>query len=69
MNMKSFFPMLALVGCVLATTACENTVPAVPPTNRTVVGPPSSGMSEKPWNQPTESEGQAILGPLSNTRR
>lgn len=60
--------MLALALCVAA-TSCQRAVPPVPDSNRKVVGPDGSVSGEKPWNQITKSEGDAILGPLSNARR
>lgn len=41
----------------------------VPDSGREVVGPRGTSDTEKPWNAPTKSEGDAVLGPLSNMRR
>lgn len=49
--------------------ACQNSMPAVPDSGRTVVGPKGSTNIKKAWNGPTRHEGDSILGPLSNMRR
>jgi len=49
--------------------ACQSSMPAVPDSGRTVVGPKGSTNIKKPWNKTTPHEGNAILGPLSNMRR
>lgn len=67
--MKTQFLFAILALCTVAVTGCQRSVPPVPPSNRTVVGPSGSTNSEKPWNAITPNEGNAILGPLSNTRR
>lgn len=41
----------------------------VPDSGREVVRPQGSTSVEKPWNAPTKTEGDAVLGPLSNMRR
>lgn len=66
--MKTHLALIALVSCA-AFTGCQRSVPPVPSSGRVVVEPSGSGVSEKPWNQPTKQEGDAILGPLSNARR
>lgn len=63
---KYLFLLFAV--CVLL-PACNQSVPPVPPSNRQVVGPKGSTGVMKSWNQPTQAEGNAILGPLSNERR
>lgn len=65
---RSLF-LIAMGVSVAAVTSCQRSLPPVPPSNRTVVGPKGSTDISKSWNTPTESEGNAILGPLSNTRR
>ena len=67
--MKSAFTLLAIALCISAVTSCQRGVPPVPSSGRAVVGPSGSVQGEKPWNGPTKSEGDAILGPLSNARR
>lgn len=61
--------MMALAVGVLAATSCQRSMPPVPPSNRTVVGPSGSTDVSKPWNRITQREGDAVLGPLSNVRR
>lgn len=53
----------------MAATSCQRGVPPVPSSGRAVVGPSGSVSGDKPWNGITKSEGDAILGPLSNARR
>lgn len=68
--MRTKLTLLALaLGTAAATTACQSSVPPVPSSGRAVVGPAGSVQGEKPWNQITPNEGNAILGPLSNARR
>lgn len=50
-------------------SACQRSLPPVPPSNRTVVGPPGSTDTTTPWNRITKKEGDGVLGPLSNERR
>lgn len=64
--MKKLLSIAAM--CALAAAACQS-VPPVPPSNRTVVGPKGSTQTEKAWGTITEHEGNAVLGPLSNMRR
>jgi hypothetical protein len=56
---------LAAVGM----TSCQRPMPAVPPSNREVVGPRGSSEAVKPWNNTTRKEGEAVLGPLSDMNR
>ena len=63
------FAIIALALGALAATSCQRSVPPVPVSNRTPVGPKGSTDVTKPWNPITKQEGDAILGPLSNTRR
>lgn len=56
---------LAAVMCV----SCQPPMPAVPPSNRTVVAPKGSSESVKPWNNTTRKEGEAVLGPLGDMNR
>lgn len=65
---RTFF-LLALAASAAVVTSCQRALPPVPPSNRTVVGPKGSTDKTTSWNRITESEGNAILGPLSNTRR
>lgn len=66
--MKNGVLLCALLLCVAA-PACQRSVPPVPQSNRQVVQPRGSSDVLKPWNGTTRQEGDAILGPLSNTRR
>ncbi len=56
------FPALALLA------SCTPTLPEVPPSNRTVVGPQGSTDAVKPWNHVTKQESDAVL-PFNNMRR
>lgn len=67
--MMRYIALLVLAAAPAAVTSCQRALPPVPPTNRTVVGPSGSTSSTKSWNRITQTEGDAILGPLSNTRR
>lgn len=67
--MKTACTLLALALCTMAATSCQRGVPPVPSSGRAVVGPSGSVSGDKPWNGITKSEGDAILGPLSNARR
>ena len=58
---------LVLVASVV--TSCTRSVPMVPPTTRTVVGPEGRTRGVTSWSGVTEQEGNAALGPLSNMRR
>ncbi len=49
----------------LMLTACTPPVPPVPDNGRVVVGPKGSSEREKPWNNITQKEADAKLGPLS----
>lgn len=62
----TFLVAVVTLGCP---PACQRAVPPVPPTNRTVVQPKGSTDVMKSWNRTTRQEGEAILGPLSNSRR
>ena len=66
--MKYLFFSAAIVSGLLF-SSCRRTMPAVPDSGRTVVGPRGSSEVEKPWNGTTRQEGDAVLGPLSNMRR
>ena len=59
---------LAGVLCFIG-SGCGQSVPSVPPSNRTVVQPRGSTDVMKSWNRTTKQEGDAILGPLSAERR
>lgn len=50
-------------------SACQTPMPAVPPSNRTVVGPKGTSERVKPWNNTTRKEGEAVLGPLGDMNR
>ena len=50
-------------------SACQTPMPAVPPSNRTVVGPKGTSERVKPWNNTTREEGEAVLGPLGDMNR
>lgn len=50
-------------------SACQTPMPAVPPSNRTVVGPKGTSDRVKPWNNTTRKEGEAVLGPLGDMNR
>ena len=50
-------------------SACQTPMPAVPPSNRTVVGPNGTSERVKPWNNTTRKEGEAVLGPLGDMNR
>lgn len=62
--------LLALSVFVLPlVVSCDHSLPPVPPSRRAVVQPSGSSENAKPWNQTTQKEGEAVLGPLSNMRR
>lgn len=50
-------------------SSCRPPMPAVPPSNREVVGPKGSSERVKPWNNTTRKEGEAVLGPLGDMNR
>ncbi len=60
--------VLGLLGC-LCLSCCQRSVPPVPQSNRQVVPPKGSTNITKPWNHLNKHEGDAVLGPLSETRR
>ncbi len=59
---------LIIPAALLALTACQPPLPDAPPSNRTVVHPRGSSDSEKPWNEVTKQESDAVL-PFNNMRR
>lgn len=67
MMMKNLF-MLAPLAVVMM-CSCQPPMPAVPPSNREVVGPRGSSEAVKPWNNTTRKEGEAVLGPLGDMNR
>lgn len=54
---------------VVMMSSCRPPMPAVPPSNREVVGPKGSSERVKPWNNTTRKEGEAVLGPLGDMNR
>ena len=66
-NAKTILMMAPLVAVLMS--ACQPPMPAVPPSNRTVVGPKGSSDAVKPWNNTTRKEGEAVLGPLGDMNR
>ncbi|MBQ4593986.1 MAG: hypothetical protein IKC90_06875 [Akkermansia sp.] len=67
MNKSVVFTAIVAVAALVA--ACQPALPMVPDSGREVVRPQGSTSVEKPWNAPTKTEGDAVLGPLSNMRR
>ncbi|MBE6418708.1 MAG: hypothetical protein E7031_01100 [Akkermansiaceae bacterium] len=65
---KTFLYTLVVAASVMM-VSCQPALPMVPDSGRTVVPPQGSTTTEKPWNAPTKTEGDAALGPLSNMRR
>lgn len=65
--MKNLLVLTALTGILLP--ACNQAMPPVPPSNRTVVAPRGSSDRLKSWSSTTKQEADAVLGPLSNTER
>lgn len=65
--MNKFILLSGIVALLVA--SCQPSVPMVPDSGREIVRPQGSTISEKPWNAPTKTEGDAVLGPLSNMRR
>jgi hypothetical protein len=61
--------LILMPALVLVLMACQPPMPAVPPSNRTVVGPKGSSDAVKPWNNTTRKEGEAVLGPLGDMNR
>ena len=59
--------LVSLAAGVLS--SCQPAMPAVPPSNRTVVQPKGSEESVKAWSMPTRKEGEAVLGPLGDMNR
>jgi hypothetical protein len=68
MNMMKKMMLLAPLVAVML-TSCQPPMPAVPPSNREVVGPMGSSERVKPWNNTTRKEGEAVLGPLGDMNR
>lgn len=64
MKMLFLAPLLAVM-----LSACQPSLPSVPPSNREVVGPRGSSDRVKPWNNTTRKEGEAVLGPLGDMNR
>jgi hypothetical protein len=69
--MKKTAVMMMVVMPLVAVmmSACQTPMPAVPPSNRTVVGPKGTSERVKPWNNTTRKEGEAVLGPLGDMNR
>lgn len=65
--MNRILILLALGSVVLP--ACNQAMPPVPPSNRTVVAPRGSSERLKAWSSTTKQEADAVLGPLSNSER
>lgn len=65
--MKTMFLLAPLAAVMLV--SCQPPMPAVPPSNREVVGPKGSSEAVKPWNNTTRKEGEAVLGPLGDMNR
>lgn len=68
MKMQKMMLLLAPLAAVMV-TSCQPPMPAVPPSNREVVGPRGSSDAVKPWNNTTRKEGEAVLGPLGDMNR
>lgn len=66
--MKSKMFLVVALAAVLM-PSCHPAMPAVPPSNRTVVGPKGSSEAVKAWSAPTRKEGEAVLGPLGDMNR
>lgn len=66
-KMKKMLFLAPLAAVMFA--SCQPPMPAVPPSNREVVGPKGSSESVKPWNNTTRKEGEAVLGPLGDMNR
>lgn len=66
-NAKTILMMAPLAAVLMS--ACQPPMPAVPPSNRAVVGPKGSSDAVKPWNNTTRKEGEAVLGPLGDMNR
>lgn len=66
-RLLSLLSLVALSAAVLP--SCQRSVPSVPASNRTVVAPKGSTDVSKSWSILTKTEGDAVLGPLSNVRR
>ena len=70
MSMKKLKMMYMLAPLVaVMVVSCQPSMPAVPPSNRTVVGPKGSSDAVKPWNNTTRKDGEAVLGPLGDMNR
>lgn len=61
--------ILASLSAAVVVNSCQPAMPAVPPSNRTVVGPKGSSDAVKAWSAPTRKEGEAVLGPLGDMNR
>lgn len=64
---KKILMLAPLVAVMMS--SCRPPMPAVPPSNREVVGPKGSSERVKPWNNTTRKEGEAVLGPLGDMNR
>ncbi|MBR3902924.1 MAG: hypothetical protein IKJ29_04620 [Akkermansia sp.] len=64
---KKILILAPLVAVMMS--SCRPPMPAVPPSNREVVGPKGSSERVKPWNNTTRKEGEAVLGPLGDMNR
>lgn len=64
---KKILVLAPLVAVMMS--SCRPPMPAVPPSNREVVGPKGSSERVKPWNNTTRKEGEAVLGPLGDMNR
>ena len=67
--MKKSYISAFLIATSAVLASCQTSIPMVPDSGRKVVPPQGSTNTEKPWNAPTKTEGDAVLGPLSNMRR
>lgn len=67
--MKKSYIYALMIAASAVGVSCQPAMPMVPDSGRKVVPPQGSTGTEKPWNAPTKTEGDAVLGPLSNMRR
>jgi hypothetical protein len=67
--MDKFIVLTGAVVFAALAASCQPSLPLVPDSGREVVRPQGTTTIEKSWNAPTRSEGDAVLGPLSNMRR
>lgn len=65
--MKNILFLLSLSSVIIP--ACNQSMPPVPPSNRTVIAPRGSSERVKSWSTTTKQEANAALGPLSETER